>query len=47
MLYEVITTGDGCRELVFAVMDYLEQEPKKRGYAMNENKPGMKKSVSK
>jgi len=40
-------TGDGCRELVFAVMDYLEQEPKKRGYAMNENKPGMKKSVSK
>jgi len=40
-------TGDGCRELVFAVMDYLEQEPPRRAKATKGNRRSTQRSVSK
>lgn len=40
-------TGDGCRELVFAVMDYLQQEPKRHRDAEKENKRRTRKSAPK
>jgi GTP-binding protein len=39
--------GDGCRELVFAVMDYLEQESQRRGDETKENERRTKRSASK
>jgi len=38
-------TGDGCRELVFAVIEYLQEGPPKRGRATKRR--SMKRSVSK
>jgi GTPase len=40
-------TGDGCRELVFAIMDYVQQEPQKHGDAKKENKRRTRKIASK
>lgn len=38
-------TGEGCRELVFGIMEYLEQEPRKRRGAIK--RQSTKRSVSK
>ncbi|MDH3286712.1 MAG: GTPase ObgE [Betaproteobacteria bacterium] len=40
-------TGDGCRELVFAVMDYLQREPQRHRDAEKKNKPRTRKSAPK